>query len=430
MLPREFRFGRTSLERINKTLEPVGELRLSASLLYHPPPVQANHCGAEEFNIQCKLRDLASERASSAAAAQELEGFRDHPTDWGWYWGDTGVGASLKAWDFKDHGPLTGCTRENSSSEWIMLMRRDSTDTHNLWHKLMEILQARHSLDALLIAINPATGAPWLSENDAASVQLVFDDDREELLEPLWEIVTGKKPIHKSALQASCFGNIILPLPGCGSPFWSGLLDPGYHESCPSQTLLTTYTNRIFDFYGIKPRSVKAIHKHPTITIVDRTTNRKFISLPLWTEILRERYPHSTIQTVDFAGITIEEQLRLAQSTDILVGHHGAAMSHVIFMAPGATAVEILPAYFEQHGFRAIAAMRGVQYIAGRGMHKEEYEQVVEGKPLPQNWPPSTPQDFNHWQTQEWIYITENDFLDLIDAAVKTQMNRQVSGDM
>lgn len=38
-----------------------------------------------------------------------------------------------------------------------MLMRRDSTDTHNLWHKLMKILQARHSFDAVRIAANPTT---------------------------------------------------------------------------------------------------------------------------------------------------------------------------------------------------------------------------------------------------------------------------------
>jgi hypothetical protein len=96
----------------------------------------------QEFGIQCKLRDLAAERASSSDAASELEGFRDRPTDWGWYWGDTGVGASLKTWNFENSGDIEACTRENSDSkEWVMLMRRDSTDTHNIWHKLMEILQ-------------------------------------------------------------------------------------------------------------------------------------------------------------------------------------------------------------------------------------------------------------------------------------------------
>jgi len=135
-------------------------------------------------------------------------------------------------------------------------------------------------LNALRIAINPATGTLWLSDEDAAHLQLVFDDDREELLEPLWEIVTGKMPIRKSSLErAACFGNVILPLPGCGSPFWSNLLDTGYPENCPSQTLLTTYVRRIFEFYGVVQRPVTEIHKHLTITIVERNENRKFVAL-------------------------------------------------------------------------------------------------------------------------------------------------------
>lgn len=253
----------------------------------------------------------------------------------------------------------------------------------------------------------------------------MFDDDREELFEPLWETVTGQKPIRKSSLQQpSCFGNIILPLPGCGSPFWSSLLDTGYPEHCPSQTLLTTYINRIYDFYGINPRKANELNKHPTITIVERKGNRKFISLDHLTATLKERYPKSRVNVVDFASITIEEQIRLAQSTDILVGHHGAAMAHIVFMAPESTAVEILPRYFDQHGFRAIAAMGGVGYIAGRCMYKEEYDNAVHGTPLPQDWPPPPPEEFNHWQKQEWVYITNEDLLALVDAAVKSQMNR------
>lgn len=311
-----------------------------------------------------------------------------------------------------------------------MLMRRDSHDTHNLWHKLMEIIQARHSFDALRIAINPATGQPWLSEQDAEKVQLVFDDDREEILEPLWEIVTGKKPLRLHALQAKCFGNVILPLPGSGSPFWSTLLDSDYPETCPKQTLLDTYVDRILKFYGVEPRPVRQIRQHPTITIVDRKTNRKWLSLPAYIEKLKEKYPKSTIQAVDFAAISIEEQLRLAESTDILVGHHGAAMSYLMFMTPGSTVLEILPSYFYQHGFRHIAAMRGIQYVAGKQLYQEEYELITEGKPLPELWPPPPPPPFNHWQSQEWIYVTEDEFIRLVDVAVQTQTNRLSSSDL
>lgn len=322
-----------------------------------------------------------------------------------------------------------------------MLMRRDNTDTHNLWHKLMEIIQARQSFDALRIANNPHTGAPWLSGDDAPNVQLVLDDDREELLDDLWEIVTGNKPIRLSSLEQSagsdptCFGNVILPLPGCGSPFWSKLLAFDYKERCQSQTLLTTFVNRVFEFYAIEPRVVDAVaevHQYPTITIVKRTTNRKFIEQDLtrWLSLLQQRYPHSPVNVVDFATITIQEQLRIIQGTDILIGHHGAAMAHTIFMTPESTVVEILPRYFNQHGFRAMAAMCGVNYISGRQLYEEEYENSVHNKPLPLDWPPPAPQFFNHFQQQEWIYLTDDDFLGLVDAGVRTQENRLSSSDV
>ena len=147
-------------------------------------------------------------------------------------------------------------------------------------------------------------------------------------------------------------------------------------------------------------------------------------------ESLKERYPRSPINVVDFASITFEEQIKLAQSTDILVGHHGAAMTHIMFMAAGATAVEILPRHFDQHVFRSEAAMCGVNYIARRCMHKEEYEHAVNGTPFPQDWKPPSPQGFNHWQKKEWAYLTDEEFLGLIDAAVRSQMNKLGSSDL
>lgn len=256
-------------------------------------------------------------------------------------------------------------------------------------------------------------------------MQLVFDDDREELLEPLWEIVTGRKPIRKSSMQQpSCLGNVILPLPGCGSPFWSALLDTATTtKHCPSQTLLTTFVSRVLDFYGIEPRPASDVPRHPAITIVDRKKNRKLLGPGRWLAELRRRYPDSDVRLVDFADMTVPEQIRLAQSTDVLVGHHGAAMTHVLFMTPGSTAVEILPRLFDQHGFRALAEMRGVAHVAGRCLFEDEYVAAVTGRPLAEGWTPPSKEEWD-WQTQEWAWMTDNDFLGLVDDAVRTQMDR------
>ena len=47
------------------------------------------------------------------------------------------------------------------------------------------------------------------------------------------------------------------------------------------------------------------------------------------------------VRVVDFARLTFAEQLREVREADLLVGIHGAGLSHVMFMSDGATLVEL-----------------------------------------------------------------------------------------
>ncbi|KAG8157964.1 hypothetical protein KVR01_012236 [Diaporthe batatas] len=346
------------------------------------------------------------------------------------YWGGTGVGNTFKTWKFMSEQQdgsstgMSGCSKENSTDDWIVLVRREISDQHNIWHQLMQISQARHTIDALRTAINPDTGRPWLSAADAARVQVVLDDDRHHALEDLWRIAGGGgAPIRASDLApGTCYGNVIVPMPGSSSPFWSALIGDLRQDCRGRQTLLDTFVARVLAHYGVEPRAPSEIHEYPTITIVDRAENRKFINLDARVDALRVRHPSSRISVVDFAALTFAEQLRLVQDTDVLVGHHGAAMTHTLFMAPGAAAVEVLPPYFLQRGFRALGRMRGLAYFTGRGMWEEEYRNVTRGEPLPEGWSP--PREHEGWKEREWAYMLDEDFLGLVDAAVRSQLNR------
>lgn len=381
-----------------------------------------------DFSVQCQERDFAQEAEladSSSAAAEEL---RQTPQlkDLGVYWFDTGVGASLRKWQLLETAnEAGGCSKANSSNEWLMVARREHNT--NIWHKMMEIWQARHTVDALRMAVNPATSEPWLSASEAANVRVVFEDDRREPFDGLWTIATGNKPIRMRDLQpGSCLGNVILPLAGSSSPFWSALMESNPHDNCRKETLMTAWINRVFDYYNITPRSAADINEHPTITINDRTANRKFVNLDRWVATLQERHPKSTINVVDFGQISFEEQLRLIQSTDVYVGHHGAGMTHLMFLPPDAAGVEIFPPFFHMRGFRSISRMRGVTHFSGRCMWKEEWDLVENGVPLPQGWTP--PQTDDGWQSREWTYMLDEDFVELVNAAVRNQQNRKSDG--
>lgn len=337
------------------------------------------------------------------------------------YWGDTGVGNTFKTWTFQSQPDASRCSRQNSTDDWIMLVRREVSDQNNIWHQLMQISQARHTIDALQTAVNAETGEPWLSAEDASRVQVVFDDDRHHALEDLWNIV-GKSPIRTSDLiPGTCYGNVIVPMPGSSSPFWSALIG-NMKQVCYRQTLLNTFVNRVFDHYRVEPRSSNDFQQHLTITIVNRAENRKFINMDRWTSTLRERYSNFNIDVVDFAAISFAAQLRLVQNTDVLVGHHGAAMTHTLFMPPESAVVEVLPPYFLQRGFRSLGRMRGLQYFTGRGMWEEEFNNITRGEPLPEGWSP--PEEHEGWKDREWAYMLDEDFLGLVDGAVRSQVNR------
>jgi hypothetical protein len=373
------------------------------------------------FQVQCNPRNLGAAASASEATAEELRGFPEldkMPS----YWFDTGIGPTFKSWHFESHNDKEGCTTDNADNQWILLARREHNT--NIWHKMMEIWQARHTVDALRLSINPATGRPWFSAEEAAGITVVFEDDREEPLDHLWTVATGNKPIRLSSLKpGTCFGRVIIPLAGSSSPFWTALLEDVYHETCRTQTLLDAWSRRVLDFMDVAPRPAADVHAHPTITIVERAQTRKFMGLNSWVDQLKSRYPKSNVTVVDFGAISLREQLRIVQETDVYVGHHGAAMAHTVFLQPEAAVVEILPPVFVSRGFRSLARMRGLAHFAQNCMWPEEWNATVNGVPLPGGW--TAPKSAPEWQTAEWTYMTDDQFLGVVDAAVKNQMHKK-----
>jgi protein O-GlcNAc transferase len=69
---------------------------------------------------------------------------------------------------------------------------------------------------------------------------------------------------------------------------------------------------------------------------------------------------------IDFALLSFEEQLRLLLSTDILIGAHGAALSHAVFLSSAAYLLELHPQLQDWRCFEHIAEWSGSGYEAWR----------------------------------------------------------------
>ncbi|CAN8101669.1 unnamed protein product [Discula destructiva] len=300
----------------------------------------------------------------------------------------------------------------------------------NIWHRLLEIWQAKLSFDAMSIALNPDTGAPYLTREQIAAANVVLPADAPGPWGDLWKIVTPttEPALSPSTLDPETCYDVIIPTVGYASPFWSALLTSTY-ESCPRQTLMNTFVARIMEHYGVTPRPAAAIAvrpQPPTITVIQRGSSRKFLDFEALLEKMHARHPDSAINVVDLALLSTKEQINLAHNTDVWVAHHGAGMTYAMFMSRTAAVVEILPPIFVSRGFRWISRMRGLVHFVGRAMWKADFEEKYEGKPKPLGWTPGRQDDSDadQWQTEEWVWMRHEDILDLVDAAVASQRER------
>lgn len=84
--------------------------------------------------------------------------------------------------------------------------------------------------------------------------------------------------------------------------------------------------------------------------------------------------PDAEIRTADFATLTLREQIRIAAESDVLVGVHGAGLTHVLWMRPGTKLVEIIPPATERACFGNLAAWVGVRHATWQDADPTEDE--------------------------------------------------------
>ena len=75
---------------------------------------------------------------------------------------------------------------------------------------------------------------------------------------------------------------------------------------------------------------------------------------------------------LNFDSIPFEEQVRQLASADILIGPHGAGLTHVLFMRPHSVLIELLPHAWADPGYRTLSHYMGSVY-----MHWQQTEEAL-----------------------------------------------------
>lgn len=90
-----------------------------------------------------------------------------------------------------------------------------------------------------------------------------------------------------------------------------------------------------------KPRMIQKVSK-PRLTIILRKTTRRFLNVKKITELGFQLGYEVTLLDPE-PTTELRKIFRLLHRTDVLLGVHGAAMTHFLFMRPGTVFIQIVP---------------------------------------------------------------------------------------
>ncbi|TLS20890.1 uncharacterized protein PpBr36_10759 [Pyricularia pennisetigena] len=322
-----------------------------------------------KFSIKCQPRDPEPRDAGTCAVP-----FRNIAS----YGYLTGPKYILNEWvdlDATAAPAVTGTGRPNGDS-YVVLLKREVEG--NIWHAINEIMAMMTTFDVLKIAPESTGGTTGLFSPEAVlrTEIVVLDDLPDGGFFELFQMFTGSKPKRvdewiaskqkdKTSGSIHSLGNVIIPFAGSANPLWSDW-NP---IDCSDNTMLRVFVQRVFDFYKIPRRRERAAGSRPLVSFIIRKGSRHLLGLDthLFAAVKARFGDVADLRMVDFEGMPFREQVRAARDSDVLVGMHGAGLTHAMFMEEGRGAlVEIQPDRLCHWGFRNLAKMTGHEYfVAG-----------------------------------------------------------------
>lgn len=382
-----------------------------------------------KFRMDCSIRDLSkAETDGGLVPFHRIQG----------YWYETGPPEVFKA-ALDIHDPATPAEEQAALQETIeerqeaktedestdvastvvpeapprnlLLLKREGEG--NIWHCMMEIFSTWMTFDVLRIAQDPSNSSqPFFRvPEDVQDTQVVILDERKDgPYFDLWTLFAGRKPMRlkelagKPELAAQIKdANIIVPLAGSSNPLWQDDWEAG---DCASTPAVSVFSQRVVDFYGIAEPAPRKADSPIKVTFIDRTSSRRLLNQTAMFDGLRERNKHIALDVIDFADISFTEQLRVVRDTDVLVGVHGAGLTHALFMREfKGVMVEIQPNEMNFHVFRNIALVRGLGYYRIHGKSVQSKSRSLNKR--------------GDWHFMD-VEIDPDRFVDVVDTAVKS----------
>jgi len=193
-------------------------------------------------------------------------------------------------------------------------------------------------------------------------------------LDEVWEVLFGQKPRYVSSLeQDECFEIAILVPPGYRSALSIQTMKQHVLD-CRAMRWVSDFSQVMLNRFKIieesagddKPYVLLILRKdykaHPRIG--SSKASRKISNEDRLVKDLKNKLPGVRIFNVSLESLSFSEQLRAVRGAQIVVGVHGAGLSHVLFQRPETALVELSPpSYGARNHFKFFAAFAGIEYF-------------------------------------------------------------------
>uniref|UniRef100_A0A7S4QML8 EGF domain-specific O-linked N-acetylglucosamine transferase n=1 Tax=Ditylum brightwellii TaxID=49249 RepID=A0A7S4QML8_9STRA len=231
----------------------------------------------------------------------------------------------------------------------------------------------------------------YISENNNQNTTLVdgmeciekvnrvvfLDGHPQGSLDPTWESLFAKYHFIQhmgvggsNSSSGLCFEQAIFVPPGYKSPLFDN--DPS-RRRCPHKGMTKAFSDFVLEQHNLlhnKGKVIKGnivlIDRHPFIShprIKLENFERKFKASDL--EKLQKRLasiPGATLQVVRLEKLSFREQLALMQESHIVIGMHGAALTHLLFMDENRSQlIELMPRNRVDF-FQSLSEWKGMNY--------------------------------------------------------------------
>jgi hypothetical protein len=249
----------------------------------------------------------------------------------------------IRGWENIDHASqevrkieTETCTEENTVNHFVYFVSR--YDVTNLYHATEDLLFAFITFSVLEV--------PY--ENS----QVIIADGLQHgpYLDVWKELYSRNHPllfIHDlhQAKQVNCYKRMSSNVFSAVSPLCKQV---GMETHCANSTLIRGF--REFFLASLSMKYLLPKEDTLVITVIQRkdytvgnrqkTVKRQIKNHNDLIALIEQQLPHAEVRSVDFASLTYREQLKIIRSTDILLGAHGAALSHMILLPTTSVTIE------------------------------------------------------------------------------------------